>query len=154
MVLERLEKQSAQMERLEAKVDELAEKLGRIEQNLMPGCGLPAKPKDTKPTRTFADYIRVQAKAEVLTQLHRWMDGRQKVKAILYIKAAIEARVLEKPPFVAADAEFPGCLGSKSLYYVYAGEPMAYNDEEDLEELTKAKAVLEEIAVRSRQLRT
>ena len=41
MVLERLEKQSAQMERLEAKVDELVEKVGRIEWS-MPGCGLPA----------------------------------------------------------------------------------------------------------------
>lgn len=151
MVLERLEKQSAQMERLEAKVDELAEKLGRIEQDLMPGCGLPAKPKDTKPTRTFADYIRVPAKAEVLAKLHEWIDGRQRVKAILYIKAAVEARVLEKPPFVAADAEFPGCLGSKSLYYVYAGEPMAYNDEEDLEELRRAKTALEEIAGQGRQ---
>ena len=66
MVLERLEKQSAQMERLEAKVDELVEKVGRIEWSVMPGCGLPAKPKDTKPTRPFADYIRVPAKAEVL----------------------------------------------------------------------------------------
>lgn len=151
MVLERLEKQSAQMERLEAKVDELREKVGQIEQELMPGCGLPAKPKDTKPTRPFADYIRVPAKTEVLALLHKWIDGRRKVKALLYIKAAVEARVLEKPPFVAADAEFPGCLGSKSLYYVYAGEPMAYNDEEDLEELRRAKAVLEEIAGQGRQ---
>ena len=59
--------------------------------------------------------------------------------------------MLEKPPFVAADAEFPGRLGSKSLYYVYAGEPMAYNDEEDLEELRKAKEVFEEIAGQGRQ---
>ena len=150
MVMERLEKQSAQMERLEAKVDELSLKVGRMEQTLMPGCGLPAKPTDAKPTRPFADYIRVQAKDEVLALLHRWIDGRQRVKAILYIKAAVEARVLGKPPFVAADAEFPGRLGSKSLYYVYAGEPMAYNDEEDLEELRRAKAVLEEIAGQGR----
>ena len=151
MVMERLEKQSAQMERLEAKVDELALKVGRIEQNLMPGCGLPAKPKDSKPARSFSDYVRVPDKDEVLALLHRWIDGRQRVKAILYIKAAVEARVLEKPPFVAADAEFPGRLGSKSLYYVYAGEPMAYNDEEDLEELRRAKAVFEEIAGQGRQ---
>ena len=149
MVMERLEKQSAQMERLEAKVDELAQKVGRIEQNLMPGCGLPAKPKDTKPTRPFVDYIRVPAKDKILAQLHRWIDGRQRVKAILYIKAAVEARVLEKPPFVAADAEFPGRLGSKSLYYVYTGEPMAYNDEEDLEELRRAKAALERLLARA-----
>lgn len=145
MVLERLEKQSAQMERLEAKVDELREKVGRIEQNLMPGCGLPAKPKDTKPTRPFADYIRVPAKAEVLAKLHEWIDGRQRVKAILYIKAAVEARVLEKPPFVAADAEFPGCLGSKSLYYAYTGEPLAYNDSDDLDEIAKACQILTSI---------
>jgi len=132
------------MERLEAKVDELAEKLGRI-QNLMPGCGLPAKPKDTKPTRPFADYIRVPAKAEVLAKLHEWIDGRQRVKAILYIKAAVEARVLEKPPFVAADAEFPGCLGSKSLYYAYTGEPLAYNDSDDLDEITNACQILTNI---------
>ena len=87
----------------------------------------------------------------MLAKLHEWIDGRQRVKAILYIKAAVEARVLEKPPFVAADAEFPGCLGSKSLYYVYAGEPMAYNNEEDLEELRRAKTALEEIAGQGRQ---
>lgn len=145
MVLERLEKQSAQMERLEAKVDELVEKVGRIEWSVMPGCGLPAKTKDTKPTRLFADYIRVPAKAEVLAKLHEWIDGRQRVKAILYIKAAVEARVLEKPPFVAADAEFPGCLGSKSLYYAYTGEPLAYNDSDDLDEITNACQILTNI---------
>ena len=138
MILERQEKQSAQMERLEAKVDELAKKVDWIEQVLMPGCGLPAKPKEAKPSRPFVDYIRVPAKAEVLAKLHEWIDGRQRVKAILYIKAAVDARVLEKPTFVAADAEFPGCLGSKSLYYAYTGEPLAYNDSDDLDEIAKA----------------
>ena len=64
MVLERLEKQSAQMERLEAKVEELTEKVNRIEQAIMPGCGLPARPRESKPTRSFADYVRMPEKAD------------------------------------------------------------------------------------------
>ena len=73
------------------------------------------------------------------------------MKAILYIKAAMEARVLSRPPYIVANAEFPGRLGGKSLYYNYTGEPMMFSSEEDLEELRRATAVLEEIAGRGRQ---
>ena len=98
------------------------------------------------PVKTFVDYIRVPEKAEeILEQLHRWIDKTYRVKALVYIKAAIEARVLIRPPFVVADAEFPGHLGGQSLYYVYAGEPMSFAREEDLEELREAVAVLRAI---------
>ena len=146
MVLERLEKQSAQMERLEAKVEELTEKVNRIEQAIMPGCGLPARPRESKPTRSFADYVRMPEKADkIIAQLHEWIDGKQRVKAILYIKAAMEARVLSRPSYVAANLEFPRCLGGKSLYYAYTGEPLAYNDSEDLDEISNACQILTNI---------
>ena len=163
--MERLEVQSAQLERLEARLDkeaeerrELSMKIDTLIKRWMAGVDLPDEKAErtgtpdqvgsdgTKPTRAFAEYIRVPEKAEeILAQLHEWIDGRQRVKAILYIKAAMDARVLERVPFVAADAEFPGRLGSKSLYYAYISEPNAFT-EDDLEELRQAKAVLEEIA--------
>lgn len=134
------------MERLEAKVDELTEKVNQMEPSIMPGCGLPVKPKESKPTRSFADYIRVPGKADmIMAQLHKWIDGRQRVKAILYIKAAMEARVLSRPSYVAANLEFPKCLGGKSLYYAYTGEPLAYNDSDDLDEISNACQILTNI---------
>ena len=170
--MERLEVQSAQLERLEAKLDkeaeerrELSMKIDTLIKRWMAGVDLPDETAErtgtpdqvgsdvrkAKPTRTFAEYIRVPEKAaDILAKLHEWIDGRQRVKAILYIKAAMDARVLERTPFVAADAEFPGRLGSKSLYYAYISEPNAFT-EDDLEELRQAKAVLEEIAGQSRQ---
>lgn len=168
--MERLEVQSAQLERLEARLDkeaeerrELSMKIDTLIKRWMAGVDLPDETPNqvgsdgrrcpvgaghdgTKPTRAFAEYIRVPEKAEeILAQLHEWIDVRQRVKAILYIKAAMDARVLERVPFVAADAEFPGRLGSKSLYYAYISEPNAFT-EDDLEVLKRAKAVLEEIA--------
>ena len=154
------------VDRIDKKIDKLGETMATIMKYVMAGAYLPDETpgragtpdqvgsdgKKSKPTRGFAEYIRVPEKAEeILTQLHEWIDGRQRVKAILYIKAAVEAQVLTRPSFIAANAEFPGRLGGKSLYYVYSGEPLAYNDEKDLEELRRAKAVLEEIAGQSRQ---
>lgn len=90
------------------------------------------------PTKTFADYVRVPEKSdEILAQLHLWIDKTYRVKALVYIKAAIEAKVLTRPPFVVADAEFPGHLGGQ-----YAGEPMSFAHEKDLMELKEAVAVL------------
>ena len=169
MYLEEVREYRAEVRRVEKKVDKLGEQMGTLMKYVMSGAYLPdetprragtpdqvgsdvkhvmpGNDRASKPTRAFAEYIKVPEKAvEILAQLHEWIDGRQRVKAILYIRAAADAQVLKRPPFVAANAEFPGRLGGKSLYYVYSGEPLAYNDEEDLEELRKAKEVLEEIA--------
>ena len=67
-----------------------------------------------KQARPFIDYIKDPERApEILAQLHRWIDNSRKSKALVYLKAATEARVLEQPPYPAAAAEFPGRLGSK-----------------------------------------
>ena len=95
-----------------------------------------------RPLRQFVEFIKTAEKAaEVLQHLHGWIDRVERVKALVYIKAAIEARVLSRPPFEVAAAEFPGRLGSKSLYYVYTGEPLAFT-EEDLDTLKEAKELL------------
>ena len=174
MYLEEVRGYRADVRRVEGKVDKLSEDMGTLMKYVMAGAYLPDEApgrtetpdqvgsdgkhvmpgnvRASKPTRAFAEYIRVPEKtAEILAKLHEWIDGRQRVKAILYIKAAVEAQVLSRPSFIAANAEFPGRLGGKSLYYVYSGEPLAYNDEDDLEELAKAKEMLLEIAGQSRQ---
>ena len=95
-----------------------------------------------RPLRQFVEFIKTAEKAaEILGQLHNWIDRAEKVKALVYLKAAIEARVVSRPPFEVAAAEFPGRLGSKSLYYVYTGEPLAFT-EDDLETLKEAKELL------------
>ena len=95
-----------------------------------------------RPLRRFVEFIKTAEKAaEVLQHLHSWIDRAERVKALVYLKAAIEARVLSRPPFEVAAAEFPGRLGSKSLYYVYTGEPLAFT-EDDLETLKEAKELL------------
>ena len=71
----------------------------------------------------------------------------RKGQGLVYLKAAIEARVLSRPPFEVAAAEFPGRLGSKSLYYVYTGEPLAFT-EEDLETLAEARDILQDMTSR------
>lgn len=95
-----------------------------------------------RPLRQFTEFIKTEEKAaEIRSQLHDWIDRTERVKALVYIKAAIEARVLSRPPFEVAAAEFLGSLGSKSLYYVYTGEPTAFTAE-DLETLAEAKYLL------------
>ena len=101
--------------------------------------GVQASHSSTEKHRDFASYIKCKDKVnEILSLLHAWIDSKDKVKALVYIKAAIEAQVLSRPPYHIADAEFPGRLGCKSLYYAYPSEPMAFTDEGDLEELRKA----------------
>lgn len=90
-------------------------------------------------SKGFIYYIRHKDKAnEILDQLHQWIDSKERVKALVYIKAAIDSKVISRPPFHIADAEFKGKLGSKSLYYVYTSDPLAFADTEDLDDLKTA----------------
>ena len=89
--------------------------------------------------KEFASYIKNTDMVDtVLGMLHSWIDENERVKALVYIKAAMDAQVLSRPPYNIAEAEFPKKLGSKSLYYLYTGEPTAFTDEEDLTTLQHA----------------
>ena len=120
------------MERIEAKLDTLMSRM--------------VEKAEVKPPRPFIDYIKDQERApEILAQLHRWIDNSRKSKALVYLKAATEARVLEQPPYPAAAAEFPDCLGSESLYYAYLGEPNSFTERAQ-EKIREAVEVLNRIA--------
>lgn len=96
----------------------------------------PTSRNNVKATKDFISYIKhKESIAEILRLLHNWIDDKEKVKALVYLKAAIDANVISRPPYDAANEEFPGRLGSKSLYYVYTGEPFAFSDTEDIETL-------------------
>ena len=127
----------------------ILEKLDRMEKRLDALESTTAQKRMTltkAPTKTFADYIRVPEKAdEILAQLHKWVDRTNRVKALVYIKAAKEARVLEHTPYDVAALEFPGHLGSQSLYYEYIGEPFAFVKDADIEEFKRAKATLKSL---------
>ena len=102
--------------------------------------------KKTEP-KDFASFIKHKDSIDkILELLHSWIDKKKRVKALVYIKAAIDANIFDyRPTYDAAKAEFPNCLGSKSLYYDYTNEPSAFSNIEDLETLQKAAAKLREI---------
>ena len=110
--------------------------LERIEAKLDASPQPTVKPAEIK---EFASYIKNTNMVETILQmLHNWIDKNERVKALVYIKAAMDAQVLSRPPYNIAEAEFPKKLGSKSLYYLYTGEPTAFTDEEDLDTLQQA----------------
>jgi hypothetical protein len=130
--MRRLDEHEEMMERIEAKLDVLMSRM--VEKD------------KAKQARPFIDYIKDPERApEILAQLHRWIDNNRKSKALVYLKAATEARVLEQPPYPAAAAEFPGSLGSESLYYAYLGEPDSFTEKAQ-EKIAEAMKVLNKIA--------
>ena len=136
--MRRLDEHEEMMERIEAKLDILMRRMdGEVgEENEV----------EAKPTRPFSDYIKVPKRApEILAQLHSWIDKTKKTKALVYLKAATEARVLEQPPYPAAAAEFPDRLGSESLYYAYLSEPNSFTERAQ-EKIREAMEALNKIA--------
>lgn len=141
-ILEKLERMEKRMDKIETRVEEIARRADdkKPGQAGHDGKGLDGKRKDIR------DYIRIPEKAdEILEQLHKWVDRTNRVKALVYIKAAKEARVLEHTPYDVAALEFPGHLGSQSLYYEYIGEPFAFVKDADIEEFKRAKATLKSL---------
>jgi hypothetical protein len=130
--MRRLDEHEEMMERIEAKLDVLMSRM--VEKD------------KAKQARPFIDYIKDPERApEILAQLHRWIDNNRKSKALVYLKAATEARVLEQPPYPAAAAEFPSRLGSESLYYAYLGEPNSFTERAQAK-IREAAEVLNKIA--------
>lgn len=130
------------LSRILEKLDRMEKRLDALESTAAQKHASPTK----RPTKIFSDYIRVPEKAdEILAQLHKWVDRTNRVKALVYIKAAKEARVLEHTPYDVAALEFPGHLGSQSLYYEYIGEPFAFVKDADIEEFKRAKATLKSL---------
>ena len=117
--------------------------LERIEAKIDASPQPAVKPAEIK---EFASYIKNTNMAQtILNMLHSWIDKSERVKALVYIKAAMDAQVLTRPPYNIAEAEFPKKLGSKSLYYLYTGEPTAFTDEEDLKTLEHVKRELKSL---------
>lgn len=127
----------------------ILEKLDRMEKRLDALESTTAQKRTTltkAPTKTFADYIRVPEKAdEILVQMHRWIDKAYRVDALIYIQAALDAKVFNcKPPFPVLDKEFQGHLGAQSLFYDYVGYD-SYKFERQAMELENATKILKQI---------
>ena len=58
--------------------------------------------------------------SSLLRYLHENINSRTGVPAFLYIQAAIEAKVIERPPYKIAVAEFPN-IGKRANYDSYIG---------------------------------
>ena len=141
-VVAKMQKMEERVEAIYARTEEVMAMIGHLTK----GGKSHALAHDPKPSRLFADYIKSRERApEILAQLHEWIDNNRKSKALVYLKAATEARVLEQPPYPAAAAEFPGSLGSESLYYAYLGEPDSFTEKAQ-EKIAKAMKVLNKIA--------
>lgn len=138
-ILEKLDQLDKRMDKIETRVEEIA---GAADKK-MPG---QAGHDDNR--KSIRYYIRVPEKAEeILAQLHRWIDKNYRVKALVYIKAAMNANIMERPPYIIAKEEFPGHLGARGLYYEYTNEPLAFRKANDLRELESAQKLLKQIAM-------
>ena len=137
--MEKLDQLDKRMDKIETRVEEIA---GAADKK-MPG---QAGHDDNR--KSIRYYIRVPEKAEeILAQLHRWIDKNYRVKALVYIKAAMNANIMERPPYIIAKEEFPGHLGAGGLYYEYTNEPLAFRKANDLRELESAQKLLKQFAM-------
>lgn len=138
-ILEKLDQLNKRMDKIETRVEELAS----AADNKMPSH---SGHDDNR--KSIRYYIRVPEKAEeILAQLHRWIDKNYRVKALVYIKAAMNANIMERPPYIIAKEEFPGHLGARGLYYEYTNEPLAFRKANDLRELESAQKLLKQFAM-------
>lgn len=138
-ILEKLDQLNKRMDKIETKVEELA---GAADNKM------PRHSGHDDNRKSIRYYIRVPEKAEeILAQLHRWIDKNYRVKALVYIKAAMNANIMERPPYIIAKEEFPGHLGARGLYYEYTNEPLAFRKANDLRELESAQKLLKQFAM-------
>lgn len=138
-ILEKLDQLNKRMDTIETKVEELA---GAADNKM------PSHSGHDDNRKSIRYYIRVPEKAEeILAQLHRWIDKNYRVKALVYIKAAMNANIMERPPYIIAKEEFPGHLGARGLYYEYTNEPLAFRKANDLRELESAQKLLKQFAM-------
>lgn len=138
-ILEKLDQLNKRMDKIETRVEELA---GAADNKM------PSHSGHGDNRKSIRYYIRVPEKAEeILAQLHRWIDKNYRVKALVYIKAAMNANIMERPPYIIAKEEFPGHLGARGLYYEYTNEPLAFRKANDLRELESAQKLLKQFAM-------
>lgn len=138
-ILEKLDQLNKRMDKIETRVEELA---GAADNKM------PSHSGHDDNRKSIRDYIRIPEKAEeILAQLHRWIDKNYRVKALVYIKAAMNANIMERPPYIIAKEEFPGHLGARGLYYEYTNEPLAFRKANDLRELESAQKLLKQFAM-------
>ena len=138
-ILEKLDQLNKLMNKIETSVAELA---GAADNKM------PSHSGHDDNRKSIRYYIRVPEKAEeILAQLHRWIDKNYRVKALVYIKAAMNANIMERPPYIIAKEEFPGHLGARGLYYEYTNEPLAFRKANDLRELESAQKLLKQFAM-------
>ena len=111
-------------EKLEILLFDVLERLKRLEAK----DNSPAETAKTgRKKKDFAYYIRNKAAPAILAQLHEWIDEFSGVEALVYIQAALDARIfIAKPPHAAASEEFPGRMGARSMYYEYVGVAGAF----------------------------
>lgn len=138
-ILEKLDQLDKRMDKIETRVEEIA---GAADKKM------PGQAGHDGNRKSIRYYIRVPEKAEeILAQLHRWIDKNYRVKALVYIKAAMNANIMERPPYIIAKEEFPGHLGARGLYYEYTNEPLAFRKANDLRELESAQKLLKQFAM-------
>lgn len=88
-----------------------------------------------RPRKPFKDIL-VKDKEATKRKLHSLIDGKQDSKAVIYIKAAIQLGIIQKPTHTQFINEF-GTIVSKQVFNKYLSENL-YSDDE----LTGAKQAL------------
>ncbi len=81
--------------------------------------------------KEFHKLVRDKGKLpQMMSYLHDHIDSRTGVDAFIYIQAAIEARVIDRPPYKVAVAEFPG-IGKRANYDAYIGMSIKFHKRKD-----------------------
>ena len=130
------------LSRILEKLDQMEKRLNALESTVAQKQASTTK----RSTKTFVDYIRVPEKAdEILEQMHRWIDKVYRVDALIYIQAALDAKVFSsKPSFPVLNKEFQGHLGTQSMFYEYVGYD-SYKFERRADVLENATKLLKQI---------
>lgn len=90
-------------------------------------------------TNEFRRLVRNKEKIDsVMSYLHSHIDELTGVEAFIYIQAAIDGKILDRPPYKAAHTEFPN-IGKRANYDAYVGFRVKFNKRKDTLETIQAE---------------
>lgn len=88
-------------------------------------------PAPPVPQNEFHKLVRKKEKlAQFMSYLHEHIDSLTGVEAFIYIQAAIDAKILDRPPYKVAEAEFPN-IGKRANYDAYVGLNQKFHKRKD-----------------------
>lgn len=96
--------------------------------------GKSSSKENTDPSVRQNEFHKLVRKKEklvpIMSYLHEHIDNLTGVEAFIYIQAAIDGKILDRPPYKAAHTEFPN-IGKRANYDAYVGFRVKFNKRKD-----------------------